>query len=107
MTKHSTFKSLSMASAVAAALAFGSVGYAQTAPTPQTNDSKSPAPVTGDTAKTAGERDNAKMNKKSTKAGKVAAKKADTTSTQGTNSGTSKSGDTTMPATKGDGSGKS
>ena len=107
MTKPSTLKSLSMASAVAAALAFGSVAHAQTAPTPQTNDSKMAAPVTGGSAKTAEERDAAKMNKKSTKAGKVAAKKADTTSTQGTNAGTSKSGDTTMPANKGDGSGKS
>jgi cytoskeletal protein RodZ len=107
MTKHITLKSLSMASAVAAALAFGSVGYAQAPVQPQSNDSKMPAPATGDAAKTTGERDNAKMNKKSTKAGKVAAKKADTTSTQGTNAGTSKSGDTTLPATKGDGSGKS
>ncbi|MDB5846831.1 MAG: hypothetical protein JWP29_583 [Rhodoferax sp.] len=105
MTKQTTLKSISMATAVAAALAFGSVGYAQTAA--PTNDSKMAQPVTGDAAKTTAERDSAKSMKKSTKAGKMAAKKSDATSTQGTNSGASKSGDTTLPASKGDGSGKS
>lgn len=107
MIKQSTFKTLSLAAAMATTLAFGSAAQAQTAPTPTTNDSKMAAPVTGSSAKTAEERTDAKMNKNSTKAGKMAAKKADASSPQGTNSGASKAGDTSMPKEKGDGSGKS
>lgn len=107
MIKQTTLKSLSMATAVAAALVFGGAVHAQTTPTPTTNDSKQPQPATGGAAKTAEERTDAKMNKKSMKAGKMAAKKSDASSTQGTNSGASKAGDTSLPKEKGDGSGKS
>jgi hypothetical protein len=99
-------KSLSIATAVAAALAFGAVAQAQVA-TPPTRDSTMPPPVTGNAAKTSDERAQAKDMKKSDKAAKRAAKSSDMGATQGTNSGASKTGDTTMPATKGDGSGKS
>ncbi len=61
MIKQTTLKSISMATAMAAALAFGGAVHAQTAPTPMTNDSKLPQPATGGSAKTAEERTDAKM----------------------------------------------
>lgn len=108
MRKTSTIKSLSLATAVVAALAFGGAAQAQVG-TPATRDSASnPAPTTMSGAnKTPEMRAEAKEMKKSNKAAKKAAKSSDMSSTQGTNSGASKSGDTTMPATKGDGNGKS
>ncbi len=107
MNKPSTMKSISMATAIAAALAFGAAAQAQTPPTPMTNDSKMAAPVTGNMAKTPEERTEGKEMKKSHKAAKKAAKSSDATSPQGTNSGASKTGDNAMPKSKGDGSGKS
>ncbi|MDB5894945.1 MAG: hypothetical protein JWQ88_2476 [Rhodoferax sp.] len=108
MSKTSTIKSLSLATAVVAALAFGGAAQAQVG-TPVTRDNASnPAPTTAAGAnKTPETRAEAKEMKKSNKAAKRAAKNSDMSATQGTNAGASKSGDMATPATKGDGNGKS